>query len=73
MSPILSLLLASALPLASSGPAEPQSPPRGGVVAVVRVLAEVLRAERALPQGEPGGLERQVSRRADGQMQVEFD
>ena len=71
MSAIISLLLASALPLAASGPAEPQT--RGGVVAVVRVQAEVLRAERALPQGEPGGLERQVSRRADGQTQVEFD
>ncbi len=71
MSPILSLLLASAVPLAASAPAEPQ--PRGGVVAVVRVQAEVLRAERAQPQFEPGGLERQVLRRGDGQMQVEFD
>ena len=73
MSAIVSLLLASALPLVASGQAEPQSQPRGGMVAVVRVQAEVLRAERALPQGEAGGLERQVSRRSDGQMQVEFD
>ncbi|HOA48186.1 MAG TPA: hypothetical protein PKJ55_02005 [Novosphingobium sp.] len=40
---------------------------------VVRAQAEILRAERAQPRPERGGLERKVARAADGQVQVEFE
>ena len=71
MCALLPLLLAAAP--APAVEAEAAVRPRGGVVAVMRVQAEILRAERARPRPAPGGLERQVTRRADGHMQVEFE
>lgn len=72
MSLLAHLLLISAAALPAAAPSQPP-PPRGGVAVVVRVQAEVLRAERAAPEAGAGRLERQVMRLRDGQMLVEFD
>ena len=40
---------------------------------MVCAQAEILRAERAVPHAEEGGLQRRLNRRPDGQVQVEFD
>jgi hypothetical protein len=72
MSLLAALLLASALPAVAGDSASPL-PPRGGVTVMVRAQAEILRAEHAVPDAGDSGLQRRLSRRADGQVQVEFD
>lgn len=69
MSPLIALVLAAAVPQA--GPAEPRA--QGGVQVSVRATAEVLRAETSNPDAGEGGAQRQVRRRAGGQVSVEFE
>jgi len=69
MMPLIALILAAAVP--QSGAIEPQ--PHTSAQVTVRATAEVLRAETSNPDPGEGGLRRQIRRRADGQVAVEFE
>lgn len=69
MTPLFALVLAAAVP--QGAPAEPR--PHGGAQVTVRATAEVLRAETSSPDAGEGGAKRQVRRRANGQIAVEFE
>jgi hypothetical protein len=69
MTPLIALVLAAAVPQTGAAEVRPQT----GAQATVRATAEVLRAETSNPDPGEGGAQRQVRRRAGGQIAVEFE
>lgn len=68
MSPLIAFVFAAAA--ASVQPAEPA---RQGVQVSVRATAEIVRADTSSPDAGENGANRQVRRRANGQIAVEFE
>jgi hypothetical protein len=69
MTPLIAFVLAAAVPQAGAAEVRPPS----GAQVTVRATAEILRAETSSPDPGEGGARRQVRRRVNGQIAVEFE
>lgn len=69
MTPRFALILTAAVPQVGTADTRPQS----GMQVTVIATAEVLRVETSSPDAGENGARRQVRKRANGQVSVEFE